>query len=286
MCRLVLYIGPEITLDVLTTRPVNSIVHQSFQSRLRKEPLNGDGFGVVWYVPEISEEPAQFRSIQPAWNNVNLINLARVSRSAVILAHVRAATDGMGVSQANCHPFTAGQFAFMHNGSIAEFGRLKRRVSEKLSDECYSWIQGTTDSEHLFALFCDHYARRCSTETTEAMAAALVATINDVSVLTADAGVTDASYLNLAVTDGKHAVVSRCATGAAGSPSLYTSTGRPCVCDDGICRMIPCSEQHASIIVASEPLNDGPEWKPVPHNHFVLIYSGRTSQVRPLASFQ
>lgn len=90
MCRFVLYLGSEITLDVLTTRPTNSIIHQSFHSHLREEPLNGDGFGIAWYVPDVSPEPAQFRSIQPAWNNVNLLHLARVCRSSVVLAHVRA----------------------------------------------------------------------------------------------------------------------------------------------------------------------------------------------------
>ena len=98
MCRFALYTGPPITLDLLTTRPEYSIIHQSFKSRMMKEPLNGDGFGLAWYVPEISPEPAQFRSIQPAWNNVNLLHLARVSRSPVILAHVRAATEGFGVT--------------------------------------------------------------------------------------------------------------------------------------------------------------------------------------------
>ena len=114
MCRFVLYSGEPITLDLLTTRPEHSIIHQSFRSRLREEPLNGDGFGIAWYVPEISSEPALFRSVQPAWNNVNLLHLARVSRSPCVLAHVRAAT-GFAVSEPNCHPFNADRFAFMHN---------------------------------------------------------------------------------------------------------------------------------------------------------------------------
>jgi predicted glutamine amidotransferase len=54
MCRFVLYMGPAITLDQLTTLPEHSIIHQSYQARLREEPLNGDGFGMSWYVPELS----------------------------------------------------------------------------------------------------------------------------------------------------------------------------------------------------------------------------------------
>src|SRR5687768_12944019 len=101
MCRFALYMGPPITLDLLTTLPQHSVIRQSFKSRMREEPLNGDGFGMAWYVPGISPSPALFRSIQPAWNNINLLHLSRVSVSPVILAHVRAATTGTSVSEAN-----------------------------------------------------------------------------------------------------------------------------------------------------------------------------------------
>ncbi len=280
MCRFVLYMGPEITLDVLTTRPTNSIIHQSFHSRLRSEPLNGDGFGIAWYVPELSSKPAQFRSIQPAWNNLNLLNLARVCRSSGILAHVRAATKGSGVSEANCHPFTASGLAFMHNGSVAEFPMLKRYIAERLSDETYSWIQGTTDSEHLFALFCDHLTRRQDDDDTQAMAGAMEATITEVVELARDAGATGDSFLNLAVSDGKRAVVSRYATREAESPSLYRSAGKHCVCEDGTCRMIQGSGQPTAVLVASEPLDDDPDWEAVPHNHLLLVHADRSTSLR------
>ena len=120
MCRWALYLGPEIPLSWLLTEPVHSIIHQSFHAELRDEPLNGDGFGVAWY-PKRDDEPALFRSIQPAWNNTNLIELARVSQAQTVLAHVRAATPGLGVQQTNCHPFKRGQLAFMHNGNVDGF---------------------------------------------------------------------------------------------------------------------------------------------------------------------
>ena len=64
MCRFALYLGPPITLGSLVTEPAHSIIHQSFESRER-EPLNGDGFGVAWYVRELSPRPATFRAISP-----------------------------------------------------------------------------------------------------------------------------------------------------------------------------------------------------------------------------
>jgi predicted glutamine amidotransferase len=94
MCRFTLYLGPSIKLSSLVVEPEHSIITQSFQSKSQEEPLNGDGFGIAWYAPGLSDTPALFRSVTPAWNNTNLLDLARVVQSPVILAHVRAATSG------------------------------------------------------------------------------------------------------------------------------------------------------------------------------------------------
>ncbi len=96
-----------------------------------------------------------FRAITPAWNNTNLQSLARVTCSGCILAHVRAATMGAAAAELNCHPFTAGPYAFMHNGDVAGFSAIRRSMLERLSDEAFASIRGNTDSEHVFALFQD-----------------------------------------------------------------------------------------------------------------------------------
>ena len=90
MCRLIAYAGHSLCVAELVTRPVHSLVNQSYHSTERSEPLNGDGFGVAWYHPELSERPALFREVTPAWNNENLRELARVLYSPCILAHIRA----------------------------------------------------------------------------------------------------------------------------------------------------------------------------------------------------
>ncbi len=72
MCRFVAYLGPEILISKLVTEPESSLIHQSYHSHEREEPLNGDGFGLAWYVPAITPDAAVFRSITPAWSNQNL----------------------------------------------------------------------------------------------------------------------------------------------------------------------------------------------------------------------
>ncbi|MBX7125812.1 MAG: hypothetical protein K1X47_08975, partial [Cyclobacteriaceae bacterium] len=66
MCRLLAYRGTPIIMDELLYKPNNSLIHQSFQAREIEEPLNGDGFGVGWYAPEVNYEPVTFVSVNPA----------------------------------------------------------------------------------------------------------------------------------------------------------------------------------------------------------------------------
>jgi predicted glutamine amidotransferase len=198
------------------------------------------------------------------------------------LAHVRAATEGFGVTESNCHPFAAGQFAFMHNGSVGEFHKLKRRLREKLTDDTYISIHGTTDSEHLFALFRDHAKRLQHNSSAEIMAAALQATLADVIRLTAAIGTTRRSLVNVAVTDGQCAVVSRFTTDDSEGLSLYIRTGEKFVCEEGVCRMQDNRDQHATVIVASEPLTKEPGWKEVPRNHLVLIHADHRAEIRSI----
>ncbi len=172
-----------------------------------RQPLNGDGFGIAWYpAAKFGSEPAVFRAVTPAWNNLNLINLARVTQSECILAHVRAASPGMLVSESNCHPFVYGPFSFMHNGSVARFHKLKQSLIARLSDEAFHSVVGSTDSAHLFALFLDSWADSKQEDPLVRISEALQMTVETTVMLLRDHGITEESQINLAVADGKHVV--------------------------------------------------------------------------------
>ncbi len=265
------------------TEPVNSIINQSFNSQEGKEPLNGDGFGLAWYAPEVTDKPAVFRDVSPAWNNLNLLSLARATRSSCILAHVRAATQGLPVIQLNCHPFSHGPFSFMHNGLIAGFQSIRRKLISRLSDTAFHAISGSTDSEHLFALFLDHFKRisRGGNRMDE-MAAALTATIREVEELTNDAGIEQPSRLNLAVTDGSSVVASRhISADSDEANSLYVHAGTSFVCKDGHYQMVE-PEKGNAVLVASEPLSGHKDWTKVPPNTMVLVHRDLKAEMRPL----
>ncbi|MFQ5743902.1 MAG: class II glutamine amidotransferase [Acidobacteriota bacterium] len=279
MCRFVLYLGDPIRLSSLITDPDNSLIHQSFHSHERREPLNGDGFGLTWYPPDANGEPALFRSISPAWNNRNLRELARITTSHCVLAHVRAASQG-SVCEPNCHPFKWRSYAFMHNGNVGGFQGWKRHLIEALSDEAFATIEGNTDSEHLFALLIDEIRATSDADSGTALGRAMERTLNKLLTMSKRFG-GGACYLNLAVSDGRSAVVTRCTTEEKAA-TLHLHAGRSYTCEEGLCRMIEPEEGAGAVIVSSERLSDDPGWSMVPMNHMVTVGAGGQATVTPL----
>ena len=151
MCRWLAYSGsPVLIYDALYT-PAHSLIDQSLHSRLGAEPTNGDGFGVGWY-DDHDSTPGVFHSVEPAWNDQNLRELAGHVRSHLFFTHIRAAI-GSPVQQTNCHPFRHGRWLFMHNGFIDQFATtLKRDLVLAVDESLYPEIKGGTDTETLFFL--------------------------------------------------------------------------------------------------------------------------------------
>lgn len=147
MCRWLAYSGSPVLLEELLYGPENSLVVQSLHSRLGAEETNGDGFGIGWYGRQ--QAPAVFHSIEPAWNDRNLRELAGHITSPLVFAHIRAST-GSPVQQTNCHPFRHGRWLWMHNGFIDGLHRVKRDLMLAVDPELFPEIEGTTDSELLF----------------------------------------------------------------------------------------------------------------------------------------
>jgi len=280
MCRFVFYQGPPVTISALFVEPSHSLIRQSIHANEREEPLNGDGFGVAWYAPEYSREPAAFRSISPAWNNRNLLELARVTASGCILAHVRAATQSLDVSEANCHPFTAGPYAFMHNGDVGGFDLIRREVIGALDDRSFRAVRGRTDSEHLFGLMLNRLSWD-GDESGDDLARVVVDSANQMLVLARKAGSLEHSYLNMVVSNGHAAAACRFTTDVPdGADSLYVHTGRKYVCEAGVCRMIAPEKGKGSVIVSSERLSEDEGWQPVKLNSVVVVEAGRMVRTR------
>jgi predicted glutamine amidotransferase len=149
MCRWMAYSGDPILAEDLLFRPVHSIIDQSLHSRMGATTTNGDGFGIGWYGE--GPEPALFKSLDPAWNDANLREIAGRIRTPLLFAHIRAST-GTPVQRTNCHPFRHGQWLWMHNGAIRGFHDVKRDLLLAVDPSLFRDIEGSTDSEVLFFL--------------------------------------------------------------------------------------------------------------------------------------
>jgi glutamine amidotransferase len=149
MCRWLAYSGSPVLLEELLYKPKHSLIVQSMHSTMGAEATNGDGFGIGWYGAQPT--PGQFRSVEPAWNDRNLRDLAAHISSGCVFAHVRA-SSGSPVQQTNCHPFRYERWLWMHNGALSHFPTLKRDLLLAVDPELFPAIDGSTDSETLFFL--------------------------------------------------------------------------------------------------------------------------------------
>jgi predicted glutamine amidotransferase len=149
MCRWLAYSGSPVLLEELLFKPKHSLIDQSLHSQLGVETTNGDGFGIGWY--GVGETPGVFHSVEPAWNERNLKDLAQHLVSPLVFAHIRAST-GTAVQQTNCHPFRHGRWLWQHNGAIRGFPLVKRDLVLAIDPSFYPEIQGSTDTEVFFYL--------------------------------------------------------------------------------------------------------------------------------------
>ncbi len=272
MCRLTAYLGKEILLSNVVVDTDNSIIKQSAHALESKIMINGDGFGIGWYTPEISPEPALFTSILPAWSDQNLLYITAKIKSPAFFAHVRSASLG-SVSQSNCHPFLYEKWMFMHNGGIGDFLAVKRHLRHLLDDDIYHWIKGETDSEHIFALFLQRAKGRDLSQLS-VVADVLQETFFTILDLVKMFGKKQSSLskFNICLTDGQRLIAARYSNSIKTKPqTLYYSLGGHFLMKNQHFHMVQTGHPHC-ILVASEKLTTGnDEWNIIPANHFLLV---------------
>lgn len=230
MCRHLAYLGSPRSLGELLLEPSHSLEVQSYAPKeMRGALLNADGFGVCWHA---DGRFARYRSTLPLWGDENLRELAHL-RSGCIVANARSATPGMGMGILNTPPFRHDGWVFSHNGYVRGFcDGTMRELRARLSDAAYASIRGTTDSEHLFALFLD--ALSLETDPVDALKHT-VATIHE---LDPDAEM----LLSMIVSDGEQILACTHAFGGE-APTLYL-------------------HHDEDVWIASEPTFDA-TWEPI-----------------------
>ena len=281
MCRFVSYKGQAITMDKLVIEPSNSLIEQSKDAKKRKNPLNGDGFGLGWYPMHQDPEPAVFVSVEPAWSNQNLGQIASKIKTEHFFAHVRDASSGIPVSQANCHPFSFENYLFMHNGWLDEFALYHRDIINCLSNKAFQFIKGNTDSECAFALFLDTIDFASGLSAND-LKTGIYSVINTIVNIRKSKGANTNAEMNFIVSNGESIVATRFASDKNSQPaSLFYTQG-----DFTFNGNEDFSISHGgngSAIVSSEPLTEqSKEWIKVDRNHMVSIDKNNRVVVEPI----
>ena len=276
MCRWLAYSGTPILLEELLYNREHSLIDQSLHSRMGVETTNGDGFGVGWYgvegagsaLPSTRDSgvPILFKGTGPAWNDVNLRELARSTSSGLFIAHIRAST-GTAVQQTNCHPFRYGRWLWVHNGAIKDFHVMKRDLVMAIDPELYPSIEGSTDSEVMFYLALTFGLREDPVAAVERMVGFVEATGRE-------HGVDQPMQMTVATSDGERLFGFRYSS-IGKSRTLYFSTAietlRVIYPDNEVFQKI----SDETRIVVSEPLGDlVGAWNPVPESSFGIVQKG------------
>ena len=272
MCRWLAYSGSPVRIEELLYKPTHSLIVQSLHSTMGAEETNGDGFGIGWY--GIGDTPGTFHSIEPAWNDRNLRDLATHLESGLLFAHIRA-SSGSPVQQTNCHPFRYGSWLWMHNGVVRDFPQVKRDLVLAVDPALYPSIEGSTDSEVFFYL-------ALSLGLEEDPPGAVERAVGLIEHVGAAHGVEHPIQMTVATTDGRSVWAFRYSSEGQ-SRSLFFST-----------RVDTLRAQHPEVailqqlsdesrLVVSEPLGDlKGAWNEVPEAHYGVVQAGQ-DELRPFA---
>ncbi len=265
MCRWMAYSGDPILVEDLLFRPKHSLIDQSLHSRLGATTTNGDGFGIGWYGD--GPVPALFKSVDPAWNDQNLREIASQVRTPLFFAHVRAST-GTPVQRTNCHPFRHGRWLWMHNGALRGFHETKRELLAAVDSSLYADIEGSTDSEALFFL-------ALTFGLVDDPFTAVSRAVGFVEKVGRDHGIDHPVQMTVATTDGESVWVFRYSS-EGNSRSLFFST-----------KVASLRQLHPEVevlhrlseearFVVSEPLRDLPgAWNEVPESSAGVVRPGQ-----------
>jgi predicted glutamine amidotransferase len=264
MCRWLAYSGSPVRIEELLYKPKHSLIDQSLHSTMGAETTNGDGFGIGWY--GVGDTPGTFHSVEPAWNDRNLHDLAAHLESGLVFAHIRA-SSGSPVQQTNCHPFRHGRWLWMHNGLIRDFHTLKRDLVLAIDPELYPSIKGSTDSEVFFYL-----ALTLGLEDDPPVA--VEQAVGLIEHIGRSNGIEHPIQMTVATTDGQSVWAFRYSSEGS-SRSLFYST-----------RVDTLREQHPEVavlhelsdearLIVSEPLGDlVGAWNEVPESHYGVVQKG------------
>jgi glutamine amidotransferase len=293
MCRVLAYLGEPLALDEVLFETDSSLVRQSYSPRMMATFLNLAGFGfAAWDRRSIrSHTPFLYKTTTLPGYDRNLRSLAEKLAPTCLIAHVRGTTydEREMVAESNLHPFRfpATRVALAHNGHLREFWRMRYELIPHVRPEVLHLIEGTTDSEWIYALVLSQLDEPLGQPDVAELAAATAATLRLLREVRRRHGIDTSSPVNLFLATGEHLVATRFSFDYGWYPdddalletdlpyvSLWYTLGGSYVRSDGAYAMDP-SPVPQSLLVASEPLTlDTTSWLEVPE--YSMLTAERT----------
>ncbi|WP_067816695.1 class II glutamine amidotransferase [Nocardia inohanensis] len=296
MCRHLAYLGPPTAVGDLVTRGPHSLRTQSWAPREMRGggTINADGFGVAWWLPAAAapadhaagvpwhggtppdprdtaattasaDSPtaagpaaaadpvaaesgfpagrlsvSRYRNAAPIWTDPAVDEVLPQLRSTAVLAAIRSATAGLPVERAACAPFTHGRWAFSHNGAIPDWRNTLTAVAAQFGSPSLLDAESLTDSAVLWVILHDLLdgAHRANPES------ALREVVRAVLARSPKA------RLNLLLGDGE---------------TVWATTRHHSL-------SVLVTDEFA--VVASEPYDDDPRWRPIADRQLVTVRPG------------
>ena len=288
MCRILSYLGTPVLLDHLLYAPDSALLNQIIHAQML-DMLNLAGFGMAAWDPA-SHAPAApyiYRTTQVGLFDRNLKQLASKVAPQALLAHIRGVpyNSAVQINEQNVHPFKLDRvpLAMAHNGDLAGFRTMRFDLVEHARPEIARHIQGSTDSEWLYALTLSGLDDPYRVQEPEVLLGAIRRTLGIVREVRAAHGITRSSSANLIFCDGVNLVAVRYTfdfgrfeasqlQGTARFLSMWYTFGRDYALHDDEWKLVGGAASADSVIVASEPLTrDFATWIEVPEYSALVV---------------
>lgn len=214
MCRVLAYVGEPVDLEDLLYRTDCSLLHQVYEPQLMSF-LNLAGFGMMAWDERSHDRgvPFVYKTAEIPVFDRNLRSLSGKLRPTSLIAHIRGVThsDREVIAHYNLHPFHWGDapLALAQNGTLSAFGTMRYDLLPYIRPELAGKIEGTTDTEWVYALVLSQLPARAANLTLEHYERALIAAFERIRDVRARRGIADSSGLNLVVSDGRCLVATR-----------------------------------------------------------------------------
>jgi glutamine amidotransferase len=293
MCRALAYLGEPLSLRRVLFDTDSSLVAQTYHPRMMNKFLNLAGFGMAAWEPKSSQpdEPFVYRTTTLPGFDRNLRGLAGKLEPTCLLAHARGVTFGENelVASSNLHPFRlpGARVTLAHNGHLRDFRRMRYELVKHIHPDFAQQIEGTTDSEWIYALVLSQLDDPFGAPGTDEMADAIVRALRVLRAVRARENIEVSSPVNLFVTTGDALVVTRFSFDYGWYPpedemletdlpyvSLWYTVGGAYDERNGETSMV--GDQVRSLLIASEPLTvDVSTWLEVPE--YSMITAQRTA---------